>query len=469
VIFKQFYLPCLAHASYMIGDEEAGTAAVVDPQRDTDQYIAFAAEHALKIKHVFLTHLHADFIAGHLELRDRVGASIYLGAAAKAGYAFTPMRDCDILEFGRVRLKILETPGHTPESISILVYDLNKSDTQPHAVLTGDTLFIGDVGRPDLRGALGWSATDLGGMLFDSLHTKLLGLPDQSLVYPAHGAGSLCGRAISKETVSTLGEQRRSNYALQPMSKQAFIQVVTADQPEAPAYFTYDAVLNSQERPTLDQALARGMNALTLDRVLELQADGAQILDTRDAAEFASAHLVGSINIGLVGQYATWAGTMLDRKHPIVIIADPGRENESAVRLGRIGFDHVAGYLKGGLHSLESRPELVAFTERLGGQFAAELLSSSQPPLAIDVRAPRERDQKYIAGSLGIPLNHLTENLDKLPKDRPLLVYCAGGYRSSIAASLLQRSGFDSVGEIAGGIAGWEAANLPVQTAQSLS
>jgi hydroxyacylglutathione hydrolase len=469
MIFKQFYLPCLAHASYMIGDEEAGTAAVVDPQRDTDQYIAFAAEHALKIKHVFLTHLHADFIAGHLELRDRVGASIYLGAAAKAGYAFTPMRDCDILEFGRVRLKILETPGHTPESISILVYDLNKSDTQPHAVLTGDTLFIGDVGRPDLRGALGWSATDLGGMLFDSLHTKLLGLPDQSLVYPAHGAGSLCGRAISKETVSTLGEQRRSNYALQPMSKQAFIQVVTADQPEAPAYFTYDAVLNSQERPTLDQALARGMNALTLDRVLELQADGAQILDTRDAAEFASAHLVGSINIGLVGQYATWAGTMLDRKHPIVIIADPGRENESAVRLGRIGFDHVAGYLKGGLHSLESRPELVAFTERLGGQFAAELLSSSQPPLAIDVRAPRERDQKYIAGSLGIPLNHLTENLDKLPKDRPLLVYCAGGYRSSIAASLLQRSGFDSVGEIAGGIAGWEAANLPVQTAQSLS
>jgi hydroxyacylglutathione hydrolase len=469
MIFKQFYLPCLAHASYMIGDEEAGTAAVVDPQRDTDQYIAFAAEHALKIKHVFLTHLHADFIAGHLELRDRVGASIYLGAAAKAGYAFTPMRDCDILEFGRVRLKILETPGHTPESISILVYDLNKSDTQPHAVLTGDTLFIGDVGRPDLRGALGWSATDLGGMLFDSLHTKLLGLPDQSLVYPAHGAGSLCGRAISKETVSTLGEQRRSNYALQPMSKQAFIQVVTADQPEAPAYFTYDAVLNSQERPTLDQALARGMNALTLDRVLELQADGAQILDTRDAAEFASAHLVGSINIGLVGQYATWAGTMLDRKYPIVIIADPGRENESAVRLGRIGFDHVAGYLKGGLHSLESRPELVAFTERLGGQFAAELLSSSQPPLAIDVRAPRERDQKYIAGSLGIPLNHLTENLDKLPKDRPLLVYCAGGYRSSIAASLLQRSGFDSVGEIAGGIAGWEAANLPVQTAQSLS
>ncbi len=468
MILKQFYLPCLAHASYVIGDEQTGTAAVVDPQRDTDQYIAFAAEHALQIRHVFLTHLHADFIAGHLELRDRVGAKIYLGAAAKAAYAFVPLRDGDVLEFGRVRLKALETPGHTPESISIVVYDLNLSDTQPHAVLTGDTLFIGDVGRPDLRAALGWSAAELGGMLFDSVHTKLLALSDQSLVYPAHGAGSLCGKAISKETVSTLGEQRRSNYALQPMSKEAFIQVVTADQPEAPAYFNYDAVLNSQERPTLDQALAREMNPLTLDAVLELQAAGAQVLDTRDATEFASAHLAGSINIGLIGQYATWAGTVLDRKNPIVIIADPGRENESAIRLGRIGFDHVAGHLQGGLQSLESRPELIAFTERLSAPFAAELLSSAQPPLAIDVRAPRERDQKHIAGSLSIPLNHLAENFEKLPKDRPLLVYCAGGYRSSIAASLLQRFGFDSVGEIAGGIAGWEAAKLPVQSTQAV-
>jgi hydroxyacylglutathione hydrolase len=347
--------------------------------------------------------------------------------------------------------------------VSIVVYDLNASDSQPHAVLTGDTLFIGDVGRPDLRAALGWSAAELGGMLFDSVHTKLLALPDQSLVYPAHGAGSLCGKAISKETVSTLGEQRRSNYALQPMSKEAFIQVVTADQPEAPAYFNYDAVLNSQERPTLDQALAREMNPLTLDALLELQAAGAQVLDTRDAAEFASAHLAGSINIGLIGQYATWAGTVLDRRNPIVIIADPGRENESAIRLGRIGFDDVAGYLQDGLQALESRPELIAFTERLSAAFAARLLSSAQPPLAIDVRALREREQKHIAGSLSIPLNHLAENLEKLPKDRPLLVYCAGGYRSSIAASLLQRCGFDHVGEIAGGIAGWEAAKLPVQ------
>src|SRR6266496_791939 len=232
MIFKQFYLPCLAHASYVIGDEETGTAAVIDPQRDTDQYIAFASEHGLKIKYVFLTHLHADFVAGHLELRDRVGAAICLGAAAKTAYAFRAFGDGDELEFGSVRLKVLQTPGHTPESISIVVYDRSASITRPHAVLTGDTLFIGDVGRPDLRAALGWSAAELGSMLFDSLHSKLMALPDETLVYPAHGAGSLCGKALSKETVSTLGEQRRSNYALQPMTKQAFIDLVTADQPD---------------------------------------------------------------------------------------------------------------------------------------------------------------------------------------------------------------------------------------------
>jgi len=465
VIFKQFYLACLAHASYLLGDEATGVAAVVDPQRDIDQYVSFAAKNGLQVRHVLLTHLHADFVAGHLELRDRVGATIYLGARARTGYAFTPMADGTTVEFGKVRLKALETPGHTPESISILVFDLSVSGEKPRAVLTGDTLFIGDVGRPDLRAALGWSATELGNMLFDSLHTKLLPLPDESLVYPAHGAGSLCGKAISKETVSTLGEQRRTNYALQPMSKQAFIEVVTADQPDAPAYFNYDAALNSEERPTLEQALAREMNPLTLDAVLNMQAAGAQIVDTRDGTEFAAAHLAGSINIGLGGQYATWAGTILDREHPIVMIADPGRENEAAVRLGRIGFDHVAGFLQDGLRSLESRPDLTMKTERLSAPFAAELLASAQPPLAVDVRAPQERQQKFIAGSLSVPLNHLEEKLAMLPKERSLVVYCAGGYRSSIAASLLQKNGFKNVSEIAGGLAGWEAAKLPVESA----
>jgi len=463
LIFKQFYLSCLAHASYLIGDQVTGAAVVVDPQRDVDQYLVFAAEHNLQIKHVILTHLHADFVAGHLELRDRLRATIYLGAKARAECRFTPLSDGSVIEFGRVRLKALETPGHTPESISIVVFDLDRSESAPQAVLTGDTLFVGDVGRPDLRASLGWSATDLGALLFDSLHSKLLPLPDASLVYPAHGAGSLCGKAISKETVSTIGEQRRLNYALQPMSKKAFIELVTADQPEAPPYFVYDAVLNSKERPTLDEALARVLKPLELDRVLELQARGAQVLDTREPEQFATAHLVGSINIGLSGQFATWSGTVLSREKPIVIIANPSRESESALRLGRIGFDNVAGYLKDGLRSLESRPDLTATTERLSAPFSAQLMSSGEPPQLIDVRTPSEHDQKSIKGSLSIPLNHLSERAQELPRDRPVLVYCAGGYRSSIAASLLQQKGFEHVTEIAGGMAAWEAAKLSVR------
>jgi glyoxylase-like metal-dependent hydrolase (beta-lactamase superfamily II)/rhodanese-related sulfurtransferase len=467
MIFKQFYLPCLAHASYLVGDEGTGTAVVIDPQRDIDQYLAFATEHSLRIRHVLLTHLHADFVAGHLELRSRVGAGIYLGATAKAAYAFMPLGEGERIELGQVRLQVLETPGHTRESISILVFDRALSERVPQAVFTGDTLFIGDVGRPDLRAALGWKAADLAGMLYDSLHNKLLPLPDVTLVYPAHGAGSLCGRAISKETVSTLGDQRRLNYALQPMTKDAFIQLITTDQPEAPAYFNYDAVLNSQEHETLDQALAHEMISLSLDTVLELQARGAQVLDTREPAEFAAAHLKGSVNIGLAGQFATWAGTVLDRARPIVLIAAAGHEKESALRLGRIGFDQVAGYLEHGLHALGPRPDLVASTERFSPSFAAELLAGAHSPCNLDVRTPRERSQKFITGSRHIPLNHLTERANEIPRDRPVLIHCAGGYRSSIAASLLQGLGFAGISEIAGGLAAWESAKLPVESPQS--
>src|SRR6266545_8148325 len=311
MILKQFYLNCLAHASYLVGDEETRTAAVIDPRRDVDVYLEEAERHRLEIRHIFLTHFHADFVAGHLELRKRTGARIYLGARARAEYAFVPMADGDALQFGSVRLRVLETPGHTPESISILVDDLAREGTHPHAVLTGDTLFIGDVGRPDLRAALGWPASELGHLLFESLRRKLLPLPDTTLIYPAHGAGSLCGKNLSAETVSTLGEQRRSNYALQPMSAAEFVALVTADQPDAPSYFTYDAVLNSKEHPALDDNLRRVLNPLPLERVLECQREGAQLLDVREPAEFAQGHVAGSINIGLSGQYATWAGTVL--------------------------------------------------------------------------------------------------------------------------------------------------------------
>ena len=374
------------------------------------------------------------------------------------------MKDGDVLEFGKVRLKVVETPGHTAESISILVYDLEEDDRNPKAVLTGDTLFIGDVGRPDLRASLGWSPTELARMLYVSLSTKLLGLPDRTLVYPAHGAGSLCGRNISTETVSTIGDQRRSNYALQPMSEEEFIRLVTADQPEAAPYFTYDAVLNTKERPTLEDTLERVLNPLALEEVVNMMEMGAQVVDVRDPDEFAKAHMLGSINIGLGGQYATWAGTLLNREKPIVLIAEPGRQKEAAMRLGRIGFDHVAGYLKDGIQVLEARPDLVDGTERVAPAMLAAELASPNPPFVLDVRMPKEWQSRRIEGSTNIPLNHLQERLEELPRGQEIVVHCAGGYRSSIAASILHQHGFEELTELVGGIAAWEAANLPVRT-----
>jgi len=462
MILKQYYLGCLAHASYLLGDEASSTAIIVDPQRDIQQYLDDAEKFGLKIRHVFLTHFHADFIAGHLELRDRCGAVIHMGSRAEAEFAMATMKDGDTLEFPGLRLQVLETPGHTIESISILVFDLHKDPTKPYAVLTGDTLFIGDVGRPDLRASLGWSANDLGAHLYDSLRSKLLPLPDETLVYPAHGAGSLCGKQLSSDTVSSLGDQRRLNYALQPMSKEEFIRLVTADQPDAPPYFTYDAVLNSRERTTLDKNLEQVLQPVDLDEVLRMGDAGAQVLDVRDAVEYGKGHLAGSINIGLGGQYATWAGTVLDRAKPIVIVAEPGREPEAAVRLGRIGFDHVKGYLRGGMEALAGRADLVWPTERTSAPLLAQELAGVDAPVLLDIRNPGEWAAKHIAGSVNIPLNHLQERLTEIPRDRRIAVYCAGGYRSSIAASILQNHGITNLLEMAGGLAAWEAAQLPV-------
>ncbi|HEX5234003.1 MAG TPA: MBL fold metallo-hydrolase [Silvibacterium sp.] len=462
MILKQYYLGCLAHASYLLGDEESATAIVVDPQRDVEQYLADAKRFDLDIRHVFLTHFHADFIAGHLELRDRCGAAIHLGARASAEYAFGAMKDGDTLDFPGLRLQVLETPGHTIESISILVFDLKKDAAKPYAVLTGDTLFIGDVGRPDLRASLGWSAEELGGHLYESLHGKLLTLPDETLVYPAHGAGSLCGRQISSDTVSSMGDQRRFNYALKPMTKAEFVRLITADQPDAPPYFTYDAILNTRERATLEKNLEEAWKPVTLDEALRMVAQGAQVVDVRDAAEYAKGHLAGSINIGLGGQYATWAGTVLDRAKPIVIVAEPGREQEAAVRLGRIGFDNVNGYLKGGMEALAVRADLVSRTERISVLIAAEELASEAPPVVLDVRTAHEWATQHITGSVNLPLNRLQERMGEVPRDRRIAVHCAGGYRSSIAASLLHQDGIMNVAEIAGGLAAWEAAHLPV-------
>lgn len=457
MIFKQFYLNCLAHASYLIGDDRTGTAAVVDPQRDVQQYLDEAERRGLHVRHVFLTHLHADFIAGHLELRNRTNATIYLGAAAQAEYAFVPMKNGDSIEFGDVKLEALETPGHTPESLSIALYDLAQRRTQPYAVLTGDTLFIGDVGRPDLRASLGWSADDLGRLLYKSLHDKLLRLGDDTLVYPAHGAGSLCGKNMSKETVSTIGEQRRTNYALQPMTEDEFLALVTSDQPDAPRYFTYDAVLNAKERLTLEAVLQRELNPLSLSTVL---ASGAQVLDVRDPVEFARGHLCCSINIGLGGSYATWAGTLLDRDKPVVIVAEPGREAEAAMRLGRIGFDNVEGYLDDGMRALVDRPDLLADSQQLS---AAEVERRLVDSILLDVRTEREWRERHIEGSVNLPLNRLEQGIADLTRDQDIIVHCAAGYRASIAISLLQRSGFSRLAELTGGLAAWDAAKLPVE------
>jgi len=380
------------------------------------------------------------------------------------------MDDGADLELGpKVRLQVLHTPGHSPESICLLVFDRDVSDTQPHAVLTGDTLFIGDVGRPDLRASLGWSAQQLGELLYDSLHDKLLKLPDETLIYPAHGAGSLCGKQLSEETVSTLGVQRRYNYALQDMTRDEFVRIVTADQPDTPDYFTYDAILNTKEHPTLERVLERGLTPLDVDEAARLGAQGAQLIDVRGPADFSGAHWAGSLNIPLDGKYATWAGTLLSPELGITLLAEPGREVEATTRLGRIGFDEVLGYVDGGMGALEDRPELVARTRRITAGTLAEQLATDAAPVVVDVRAPGEFADEHIAGSRNEPLNRLPDRVGPLVADgQPIVVHCASGYRSSIAVSLLMREHGDAdVYDLVGGLEAWKAAGLSVESGAS--
>ena len=465
MLIKQYYLGCLAHASYLVADEKSRIAAVVDPQRDIEQYVRDASAGGYEIRYVFLTHFHADFLAGHIELRDQLGATICLGRRAEPEFQATKVKDGDRIDFGDVRLEILETPGHTPEGISIVVYDLARSAETPQAVLTGDTLFIGDVGRPDLLASVGVTADELADMLYDSLTKKLMALPDETLVYPAHGAGSMCGKHMSKETVSTIGEQKRFNYALQPMSREEFKRIVMAEQPEVPGYFIHDAVLNRQERPSLATSLSGSLKPLSLEDVLRLKAEGAQILDVRDAIDFEGAHLGGAIHVGIQGKYATWCGTVLDRTHPIVVIAEPGTEEEAVIRLGRIGFDNVAGYLEHGMDALGDRPDLVSKIERITAVALSEQLATTLAPTVVDVRSEKEWSDRHIAGSVNIPLSHLRERATEIPNDHPVVVHCEGGYRSAIAASILAQVGRADVFDMVGGYNAWAASKLPVQTA----
>ncbi len=466
MILKQYYLNCLAHASYLIADEATKIAAVVDPQRDIQQYLDDAAAGGYSIRYVFLTHFHADFLAGHIELRNQAGARICLGSKAGAEFEHRALHDGDSIPFGDVLIRIMETPGHTPEGISLLVFDQTRSTTEPHAVLTGDTLFIGDVGRPDLLASIGVTADELAAMLYNSIN-RLRQLPDATLVYPAHGAGSLCGKALSKETVSTIGEQKKFNYALQPMSFEQFRTLVTAEQPEAPDYFVFDAIRNRQERPDLGQTLQTSLRALTLDEVLELQRTGAQLLDVREAIDFEGASLKGTLQIGLQGKYATWCGSMLSHDAPIVVIGDDN-ESEAVMRLGRIGFDNVVGYLQNGMQALQDHPELLQSVPRITAAALAQQLQQNAP-LILDVRSEKEAAIVHVEGSINVPLPHLRERLQEIPVDRPIVVHCEGGYRSAIACSILAQSGHTKISDLVGGIKAWIATKLPTVPANTLT
>jgi hydroxyacylglutathione hydrolase len=457
VFFRQYYLGCLSHASYLIGDTKTGRAVVVDPQRDVEQYVADAAEHDLKIERVIETHFHADFLSGHLELAEQQGAVISFGSAGEGKVDFDAefLRDAQVLSLGEVTLEVMATPGHTPESISVVVRE-HADDEIPYGVLTGDTLFIGDVGRPDLLASAGESADDLARLLYRSLREKLMLLPDATRVFPAHGAGSACGRNLSTETQSTIGEQRRWNYALKPMTEDAFVDAVLQGQAAAPLYFAFSASRNRQAHELLQEE--QPPKPLTFDGVMREQGAGATIVDCRDDIDFAAGHIRGSINVGLGGRFAEYTGEVVAAGTPIVLVAPQGHEIEARVRLARIGFDAVVGVLADPVREFLAHPELIDVASRL----SSSQLATHTDVRILDVRGPFELEEGTIPGAVTIPLAELVPRLDELDPDAPTVVYCAGGYRSSTAASVLRAAGFADVSDLLGGWSGWVSAGLPV-------
>jgi hydroxyacylglutathione hydrolase len=451
--FAQFYLDCLSQASYLIGDEITGRAVVVDPRRDVSEYLSAARARGLVIEAVINTHFHADFAAGHLELADSTGAWIGYGQrAAEVEYPIRRLADADRISLGEVVLEIRETPGHTPESISVLVYE-HAADPVPYGVLTGDALFIGDVGRPDLLSSLGMDADDLARMLYDSVQHRLMGLPDAVRVFPAHGAGSACGKNLSTERQSTIGAQRMANYACAPMGEEEFVHLVTEGQPPAPGYFTYDAVINRKQHGLLD--VAAHARPLSAAETLSRRAAGAVIVDTRDPQEFAAGHLRGSLNVPADGRFAERAGMVIAPGTEIVVVAPPGGEPEVITRLGRIGFDNVSGYLEAPEAALLAVPGEVDRASRLTAGELRAALSWPRRPVVLDVRNAGELAAGGIDGAVHIPLAELARRLAEVPDDAPVVVYCAAGSRSSIAASLLRRSGRADVSDLLGGEAAW--------------
>jgi hydroxyacylglutathione hydrolase len=459
--FKQFYLGCLAHASYLIGSE--GEAAVVDPQRDVGQYIEEAEANGLRIGYVIETHLHADFVSGHRELAARTGAEIVFGEKAAAKFPHRAVRDGDEIELGKVALRIIETPGHTPESISILVIDTEVSP-QPLKVLTGDTLFIGDVGRPDLAGAQGYTPQIMAELMYDSLHEKLLKLDDSVEVYPAHGAGSMCGRNISQETSSTIGEQKKFNYALKPMLKEEFVRLMTTDLPEAPAYFSRDAEINRTGAEVMD-TLPRPV-ALSAVEIVQLAGQGHVVLDVRSAAEFGAGHVPGAINIGLGGQFAMWAGSLITLTTPLVVIAESVEKvDEAVMRLARVGIESVKGYLDGGMLAWREAGLEAATVPQISVDDLNNLITTEAELQVLDVRRPPEYESGHVPRAAAAPLAILKERIPDLRLDpaKPTAVICAGGYRSSAATSILEQHGFTDLRNVTGGTSAWISAGFAVE------
>ncbi len=465
--FKQFYLNCLAHASYLIGS--AGEAAVVDPQRDIDQYLDEAAAQNLKIKYIIETHLHADFVSGHRELAERSGAQIIFGAQAKATIPHRAVRDGEELTIGRVKLRILETPGHTPEGICVLASDSEGSNQTPK-VLTGDTLFIGDVGRPDLAGAKGYTPQLMAGMMYESLHEKLLRLDDAVEVFPAHGAGSMCGKNLSTETSSTIGDQRKFNYALQPMTKEQFIKLLTTDLPEAPAYFSKDAEINRTGADSLTGLPAA--EPLPVAEVAKLAREDLVILDVRAAADFGAGHVPDAINIGLGGQFASWAGSLIPMASSIVIVADSDEKVEEAqLRLARVGLENIKGYLAGGIEAWKEaglEPDIV---RQINVAELKELIAARPELQIVDVRRPAEYQSGHAPHAISAPLANLHDLIPhlNLKPNLETAVICAGGYRSSAGTSILQQAGFTNLVNVMGGTKAWIDAGYEVETPERMA
>lgn len=451
--FTQYYLDCLSHASYLIADETTGRAVVVDPQRDVAEYLADAQAHGYTIELIIETHFHADFLSGHLELAKATGAKIVYSDIAETEFESMGVADGERYSLGEVTLEFRHTPGHTPESLSIVVYE-HAGDEVPYGVLTGDALFIGDVGRPDLLASIGFTREELADKLYDSLHNKLMTLPDATRVYPAHGAGSACGKNLSTELWSTMGEQKETNYALRAPDKATFMELVTEGQPPAPSYFVYDAILNRKDRELLDET--KMPTAMTYEQVRAAMAAGAVLVDGRNPEEFALGHLRGAVNIGLEGRYAEFAGSVVPTDVDIVLFTEPGQEMEGKTRLARIGFDRVIGYLERPFEAMFEHQGDVQIASRLTAKAFDQRVEELGDLQIVDVRNPGEVAAGTVPNAIAIPVGQLPSRLAELDPARPTVVYCAGGYRSSVAASLLRRNGFVDVSDILGGFGAWE-------------